>query len=389
MGPAAGTSGDITRRNKRVRDGKQDSGVGWTCGAVAVREALDSLHIGLSIFDADLRLVACNRAFLKLLDFPAALGEPGTPLETFIRFNTERGNNGEGAIDAIVAQRLAEARTLESRTFQQTLSDGTVVEVVRCPLPSCGQLSTYTDITEIVRAREALEEKERELTRNLEDIDLERAMVEQQAEQMVQMAEDLALQNKEIEKSRAESEFQARHDELTSLPNRRFFLDYLDQTLGVARSAGAAKALLFVDLDNFKPVNDILGHDVGDALLRKVAMRLTASVRDSDFVARLGGDEFAVIAAMKPENGIGGVRVVAERILEALNVEVEGSDPPIAIAASIGVAIFPADSDSCEGLLRRADQAMYEAKNGGRNRIVFACEVADIPAPAAKATATA
>jgi diguanylate cyclase (GGDEF)-like protein len=370
-----------------VRDGKQDSGAVWACGTSAVREALDSLHIGLSIFDADLRLVACNRTFLKLLEFPATLGEPGTPLEAFIRLNTERGNNGEGDIDAIVAQRLAEARTLESRTFQQILADGTVVEVVRCPLPSGGQLSTYTDVTEIVRAREALEEKEREMTRNLEDIDLERAMVEQQAQQMVQMAEDLALQNKEIEKSRAESEFQARHDELTSLPNRRFFLDYLDQTLGVARAAGAAKALLFVDLDNFKPVNDVLGHDVGDALLRKVAMRLTSSVRDSDFVARLGGDEFAVIAAMKPEKGIDGVRVVAERILEALNMEVEGSDPPIAVAASIGVAVFPADADSREGLLRRADQAMYEAKNSGRNRIVFACEVADIPALAAKATA--
>ncbi|MGF1593348.1 MAG: diguanylate cyclase domain-containing protein [Kiloniellaceae bacterium] len=371
-----------------MRDGKQDSGAGCAFGTLAVREALDSLHIGLSIFDADLRLVACNRVFLKLLDFPATLGEPGTPLEAFIRLNTERGNNGEGDVDAIVAQRLAEARILESRTFQQTLSNGTVVEVVRCPLPSGGQLSTYTDITEITRAREALEEKERELTRNLEDIDLERAMVEQQAQQMVQMAEDLALQNKEIEKSRAESEFQARHDELTALPNRRFFLDYLDQTLGVARSAGAAKALLFVDLDNFKPVNDILGHDVGDGLLRKVAMRLTASVRDSDFVARLGGDEFAVIAAMKPEKGLDGVRVVAERILEALDMEVENSDPPIAVAASIGVAVFPADADSHEGLLRRADQAMYEAKNGGRNRIVFACEIADAPAPAAKVTAS-
>src|SRR3546814_18391961 len=86
---------------------------------------------------------------------------------------------------------------------------------------------------------------------------------------------------------------------------------------------------------NFKPVNDILGHDHGDRLLRKVALRLTSSVRDSDFCTRLGGDEFAVIAAMKPERGLAGVRIVAERILEALNIPVEDGDPPIAISASI------------------------------------------------------
>src|SRR3546814_3334270 len=110
-------------------------------------------------------------------------------------------------------------------SFRQTLSTGTIVEVVRCPLPPGGDVSTYTDVTEITRAREALEDKEREMMRHLEDIELERAMVEQQAQQMVGMAEDLALRNKEIEKSRAESDFRAKHDELTGLPNRRYFLE--------------------------------------------------------------------------------------------------------------------------------------------------------------------
>src|SRR3546814_9112487 len=141
------------------------------------------------------------------------------------------------------------------------------------------------------------------MMRHLEDIELERAMVEQQAQQMVGMAEDLALRNKEIEKSRAESDFQAKHDELTGLPNRRYFLDYLEQVLGIAGPVKAHKAVLFVDLDNFKPVNDILGHDHGDPLLRKVALRLPSSVRASDFVARLGGAAFAIIATWKPANG--------------------------------------------------------------------------------------
>ena len=357
-------------------DGKQE-GAGPAASGQAVQEALDGLHIGLSIFDGELRLVACNQVFLTMLGFPAALGAPGTPLEAFVRLNTERGNNGDGDIEELVRQRLAEARKFEPKSFVQTLADGTIVEVVRRPLPSGGVVSTYTDVTEITRAREALEEKERELTRHLEDIELERAMVEQQAQQMVHMAEDLDLRNKEIEKSRAESDFQAKHDELTGLPNRRYFIDYLEQVLGVAGPVRAHKAVLFVDLDNFKPVNDILGHDHGDSLLRKVALRLTSSVRDSDFVARLGGDEFAVIAAMKPENGLTGVRLVAERILQALSLTVDGAEPPIAIGASIGIALFPADADTREGLLRAADKAMYEAKNGGRNRLVFACDVAD------------
>lgn len=369
-------------------EAKQD-GAGVAANALAVQEALDGLHIGLSIFDGDLRLVACNRTFLTMLDFPTCLGAAGTPLEAFVRFNTERGNNGadlRGAeLEAVVRQRLAEARKCEARNFTQTLSDGTIVEVVRQPLPSGGVVSTYTDVTEITRAREALEEKEREMTRHLEDIELERAMVEQQAQQMVHMAEDLALRNKEIEKSRAESDFQAKHDELTGLPNRRYFIDYLEQVLGVAGPVKAHKALLFIDLDNFKPVNDVLGHDHGDRLLRKVALRLTSSVRDSDFCARLGGDEFAVIAAMKPERGIAGVRVVAERILEALNLPVDEAEPPIVVGASIGIALFPTDAADREGLLRAADTAMYEAKSAGRNRIVFACELDQLAAAAPSA----
>src|SRR3546814_3265979 len=126
----------------------------------------------------------------------------------------------------------------------------------------------------------------------------------------------------------------------------------------------------FSDLrDNFKPVNDLLGDYRGDRLLRKVPLRLTSSVRDSDFCTRLGGDEFAVIAAMKPERGLAGVRIVAERILEALNIPVEDADPPIAISASIGVALFPTDAANREDLLRAADTAMYEAKEIGRAHV--------------------
>src|SRR3546814_287173 len=233
-----------SRRIGRVFDGKRNSAA-VAANVRAVQEALDGLHIGLSIFDGALRLVACNRTFLTMLDFPAALGVAGTPLEAFVRLNTERGNNGPclngGDVEDVVRRRLAEAGKFEPGAFTQTLSDGTVIEVVRQPLPSGGVVSTYTDVTEITRAREVLEEKEREMTRYFEDIEMQRAMVEQQAQQMVHMAEDLALRNKEIEKSRAESDFQAKHDELTGLPNRRYFIAYLEPVRGLAGPGKAHK----------------------------------------------------------------------------------------------------------------------------------------------------
>ena len=135
-----------------------------------------------------------------------------------------------------------------------------------------------------------------------------------------------------------------------------------------------AKALLFIDLDNFKPINDTLGHDRGDQLLRDVAKALRKSVRDSDFVARLGGDEFAVIASVKPENGANGVRILAERIASALTIAVESPDGIIVCSASVGVSLFPNDSSDLEGCLAMADNAMYAAKRAGRNCVVFASE---------------
>jgi diguanylate cyclase (GGDEF)-like protein len=360
-----------------VFDESQSAGVKSPANLLAVQEGLDTLHIGLSIFDAELRLVAFNQAFMTLLNFPSRLGRAGTPLEAFFRCNAERGEYGEGEVRELVEQRLALARRFEPHSFLRRRPDGSVIEVTGRPLLSGGFVTTYTDVTEITRVREALEAREQELTRHLEDIDLERAMVEQQAQKMVHMAEDLSVQNKEIEKNLQHSDFQAKHDELTGLPNRRYFSDYLEQSLQSAESAGAAKALLFVDIDNFKPVNDVLGHDRGDTLLRDISLRLCQSVRDSDFVARLGGDEFAVIASMKPEQGINGVRVVAERIAEALRISLDEVQPAITVTASIGIAFFPDDADSQVELLKKADRAMYEAKGAGRNCIIFASELPD------------
>ena len=173
------------------------------------------------------------------------------------------------------------------------------------------------------------------------------------------------------EKKRAEDRVQylATHDVLTGLPNRAMFTELLEHSVKVARRGQRKNAVLFIDLDGFKFVNDSLGHAAGDALLVEVAARLRASVRESDVVARLGGDEFVVIL-----NDVGGreqTSQVARKILAALGEPVEMSDRECCIGASIGVAMCPDDGDDAELLIRNADEAMYEAKDGGKNDVRF------------------
>lgn len=161
-------------------------------------------------------------------------------------------------------------------------------------------------------------------------------------------------------------QYMANFDPLTSLPNRILFFDRLGQTVSHARRYNQMFALLYVDLDRFKPVNDNLGHDVGDMLLREVAGRMTGCIRDADTVARMGGDEFCII--LSKIAGKGDAETVAGKIIAALDVDFCLRGHQCSIGASIGISIFPADSDDPQLLLKMADMAMYNAKENGRNR---------------------
>ncbi len=162
----------------------------------------------------------------------------------------------------------------------------------------------------------------------------------------------------------------ALYDPLTGLPNRKLIDERLAQGLAMAKRGGLQLALLFIDLDKFKPVNDEYGHAIGDLLLKEVAMRLQHFVRASDTVGRLGGDEFvALLLDIKGKQGAG---VVAEKMLHALAQPFAISGNSLSIAASIGIAIFPDNALEQNSLLRSADKAMYEAKNSGRSTIRFA-----------------
>ena len=161
----------------------------------------------------------------------------------------------------------------------------------------------------------------------------------------------------------------AHYDVLTGLPNRVLFHDRFEQELIKASRAQQAITLMFLDLDRFKEVNDTLGHDIGDLLLQETAQRLSHSVRTTDTVARLGGDEFTIILHGLQEVGV--INRIAQSILGNLAEPFQLGNETLYVTASIGITIFPADAEDIEILLKNADQAMYAAKQQGRNRYSY------------------
>ncbi|HEY8973798.1 MAG TPA: EAL domain-containing protein, partial [Burkholderiaceae bacterium] len=160
----------------------------------------------------------------------------------------------------------------------------------------------------------------------------------------------------------------AHHDALTGLPNRMSFMERLGQQIEQARAAGKSLALLFVDLDHFKRVNDSLGHLIGDKLLRTVAARISASLRTNDVVARFGGDEFIVLL---DDAGRDDVAQVAQKLLRAIELPVEAEGRDLSVTPSVGVALFPHDGQTPTELIKNADTAMYIAKSRGRANCQF------------------
>lgn len=161
----------------------------------------------------------------------------------------------------------------------------------------------------------------------------------------------------------------AHYDMLTDLPNRRLFSDRLQQAFVKAKRDHIHIALMFIDLDKFKPINDELGHQVGDLLLKAVAHRMHDCVRESDTVARIGGDEFVVLL---PEiEAVHGAWLVAEKIREALNQTFDLEGHCLSISSSTGIAVYPEHGVDEKQLVRNADTAMYHAKEGGRNKVVL------------------
>ena len=189
------------------------------------------------------------------------------------------------------------------------------------------------------------------------------------ARSFTQMQEAIHQQLEALQEGREELAHMARHDVLTGLPNRRAFHDRLEHALSRAQRSGEHFALFFIDVDNFKSINDRFGHQGGDAVLKIVALRLVATTRKADAIARLGGDEFVVL--LENPSHREDIVQIAEKLLESVRTPILHRGMELQVGFSIGISMYPDDGRTATELMARADRAMYEAKGAGRNGFRF------------------
>jgi diguanylate cyclase (GGDEF)-like protein len=277
--------------------------------------ALENMSQGLCLYDAQDRLEVFNRRFLEIFRLPPEQVKPGISFRQVLELSVASNNHSDKTVPQLLAENVGFRReeTIGSHLYE--LNDGRVISCLYSPATDGRWVATYEDVTE-----------------------------RRQAEAKIM--------------------HMARHDALTNLPNRVLFRDKMEQALG----RGEKLAVMFLDLDRFKSVNDSLGHPVGDALLCAVTERLQHVVRGVDTVARLGGDEFAIVQSnARPTDATELAARVIEKLLEPF--EVLGHQ--VIIGTSIGIAMAPADGTESDQLLRNADMALYRAKADGRGAYHF------------------
>jgi diguanylate cyclase (GGDEF)-like protein/PAS domain S-box-containing protein len=280
--------------------------------------ALENMSQGLCMFDADGHIVLFNQRYVKMMGLPAAWLR-GRSLLDLLKHRKESGEFA-GDPDLFFTRVKAEAREGKSSARIMETSVGRVLRVVDQSMKGGGWVATFEDITEWQEAQ-------------------------------------------------AEISHLARHDALTGLANRTQLVDKLKHALALLQLRGGNIAVHFIDLDRFKRVNDTLGHDGGDFLLKTVADRLRSVTRLDDMVARLGGDEFVVV-----QTGVGGkvqAEEYARRLISAVTSPIRFREQVIVATVSVGVSLAPADGGNPERLLKSADLALYKAKADGRNCIRF------------------
>ncbi|HEY9164455.1 MAG TPA: diguanylate cyclase [Magnetovibrio sp.] len=285
-----------------------------------------------------------NQAGMRLLKAAHEDEVVGQPLRTFLHPDYQQILDGDitelADEDSLISIRL--------RDISQNNIDGevgiTVLENdvrVRCMIEVRDITGHNRAVTALRQSIETLEQRVRERTSALQDEVAER----RRAEEMLRHV--------------------ASHDPLTDLPNRSLLMDRLDKAINRAHRDNKKCAVMFIDLDGFKPINDTLGHDMGDVLLRVVAERLTDTIRETDTAARFGGDEFVLI--LSDLNKDDDTVPVAEKVLNALRMPVDLKGNEARIGASIGIAMYPDHGLTAEAVLKQADIAMYGVKEGGKN----------------------
>jgi diguanylate cyclase (GGDEF)-like protein len=278
----------------------------------ALRLALERLPHGLSMFDGDDRLLLANRRYREIWDLPEALMRAGTPFAAIMA--ATRGRETAASRAALPAPGTEGTRRREWR-----MDDGRTIEVVVSRLADGRCVALHEDVTDQRQAQERIA-------------------------------------------------YLARHDALTGLPNRMVLREELGRMF-VRNARGEDLALLLLDLDQFKAVNDSFGHPTGDLLLREVAARLQACARGTDIVARLGGDEFAVLQCGSAQPTASSE--TARRIIAALAQPFDLGGLQVHVGTSVGIAVAPFDGDEPDALLKNADLALYRAKGDGRGTMRY------------------
>lgn len=217
-----------------------------------------------------------------------------------------------------------------------------------------------------------LGEPEQEWIWSFEDVTAEREADLRVQQALGELERAVAQRTAELEEAKARAQHLAAHDALTGLPNRRLLEDRLTQALALSHRNRKASAVMFVDLDRFKTINDSLGHAVGDALLKEVAARLVRQLREGDTICRIGGDEFVIVLPEVKRSS--DVAQVAQKVIEQLSQPVIVDERELLVTCSIGIAVYPDDGRDAETLIRNADAAMYHAKELGRANYQFFTE---------------
>ena len=281
---------------------------------VLLDAALENMSQGLGMYDSEHRLKMVNRRFCEIFQVPSCKLIAGVDCKS-----TQCGMKACGSSNADLEELLAEEKRLAGHSANGTsfkeLSGGRIIAINRQPFPDGGWVATYEDVTAQRRAE-------------------------------------------------AQVTFMAQHDSLTGLANRVVLAERIEHEFSRSEMTGKVFAVLCLDLDHFKPINDSLGHPAGDAVLRAVAERLQLCVREGDTVARLGGDEFAVL--LHDLRGPEDVEAVAERIIKVLSEPFMIEGTSATIGSSIGISMAPEDAMDCEKLLKCADIALYLSKSEGR-----------------------
>ncbi|MCA1376851.1 MULTISPECIES: EAL domain-containing protein [unclassified Bradyrhizobium] len=285
--------------------------------------AINHMVEGLCMFDAGKRLVICNERYARLYRLPPELLRAGTPHRDIIRHRVTSGILEGEASDFAAERQIARLEALPIHAVSSRIdafADGRLICVTRQPMAGGGWVATHLDVTEQRR-------------------------------------------------SEAKITYMAEHDALTELPNRVLLKARLEPALADTRGGNLHLAVLLLDLDRFKEVNDTLGHPAGDLLLRSVAARLLDCIRETTFVARLGGDEFAIVDYVT--NPAADAASLAEAIHGALSEPFDLGDHQVIVGTSIGIALAPRDGADSDTILRSADLALYSAKSGGRGAFRF------------------